>query len=80
MAQIKIRELDDWIVGVLRDKALAEGHSLEQHLRDVLKDVALDAQMRFAEEQAKFLVEFEEEFGVLPDSTEGIRQDRSIQG
>ncbi len=76
MTQIKVRDLDDWIVNVLRDNALNAGCSLEQHLRDVLKDAVLASQLEFAKEQAKHLSEFEQKFGTLPASTEGIRQDR----
>ena len=76
MPQIKVRDLDEWIVNVLRENALNSGHSLEQHLRDVLKDAALASQLQFAKEQAKHLVAFEDQFGTLPDSTEGIREGR----
>jgi len=37
MAQIKVRELEDWILSILRENASLEGHSLEQHLRDILR-------------------------------------------
>ena len=76
MSQIKVRNLDDWIVDVHRDQATAEGVSLEQHLRELLKDSALASQRRFAEEQVAYRKEFSEQFGVLPSSTDGIRQDR----
>ncbi len=80
MAQIKVRELDDWIVNVLRDQAINSGQSLEQHLRQLLRTVALDDQLRFAKEQAVFLDDFNEKFGTLRDSTEGIREDRVLNG
>lgn len=80
MAQIKVRELDDWIVSVLRENASLEGQSLEQHLRDLLKEAALANQKRFAEEQLAHLSAFESKHGVLPDSTPGIRSDRELRG
>jgi len=80
MEQIKVRQLEDWIVGVHRDIAQESGQSLEQHLRDVLREAALASQRRFAEKQAVHLHNFEEKFGVLPDSTEGIREDRLLNG
>ncbi len=80
MAQVKVRDLDEWIVNVLRDNALNSGHSLEQHLRILLKDAALASQLEFAKEQAKHLVVFEEKFGTLPDSTEGLREERWQRG
>lgn len=76
MAQIKVRDIDDWIVDVLKDNATDVGQSLEEHLRHVLKDAALANQYRFAKEQAVFLHEMAEKHGTLPDSTDGIREDR----
>jgi len=80
MAQIKVRELEDWILSILRENASLEGHSLEQHLRDILKEAALANQKQFAEEQLEHLSSFEAKHGVLIDSTLGIREDREIRG
>ena len=80
MAQIKVRDLDDWIVNVLKDNATNAGQSLEQHLRQLLKEAALADQMLFAKEQAIHLDEFHSKFGTLADSTEGIREDRMQNG
>ena len=76
MGQIKVRQLDDWIVGVHQDMAKQAGYSLEQHLREVLRDAALANQRRFGKEQAMHLLNFKEKFGVLAESVEGIREDR----
>jgi plasmid stability protein len=80
MAQIKVRDLDDWVVHILRDNALSAGHSLEQHLRELLKTAALADQKRFAEEQLRHLAEFKEKHGELTDSSAGIRADRELNG
>ncbi len=80
MAQVKVRDLDDWIVHILRDNALSSGHSLEQHLRDLLKSAALADQKRFSEKQKRHLSEFKEKHGVLADSAVGIREDREANG
>ena len=80
MAQIKVRDVDDWIVSVLKDNATNSGQSLEQLLRQLLKDAALADQLRFAKEQAVRLNEFNEKFGTLSDSMEGIREDRMLHG
>ncbi|MCA9185516.1 MAG: hypothetical protein R3E01_36525 [Pirellulaceae bacterium] len=80
MAQIKVRDLDDWVVHVLRDNAISAGHSLEQHLRDILKATALADQKRFAEEQRRHLAEFKDQHGELTDSSVGIREDRESNG
>ncbi len=80
MAQIKARNIDDWVVDVLKDKATRSGCSLEQYLRHLLKEAALDDQLQFAKEQMAFLGRSAEKFGTLPDSTEGIREDRMLNG
>ena len=76
MGQIKVRQLDDWIVSVLQDMAKESGQSLEQHLRIILREMALESQREFGREQAKQLQEFKKEFGTLQDSVEGIRKER----
>ena len=40
MAQVLIRNLDDETVAVLKTRAAARGHSLEQELRNLLADAA----------------------------------------
>jgi len=40
MGQVLIRNLDDRIIESLKLKAELKGHSLEQELRDILKEVA----------------------------------------
>jgi plasmid stability protein len=40
MAQVIIRNLEDRVVEVLRERARLHGHSLEQELRDILAKVA----------------------------------------
>lgn len=41
MAQLLIRNLEDNVVDALKKRAAAEGKSLEQSLRDLLRDAAL---------------------------------------
>jgi plasmid stability protein len=40
MAQVIVRNLDDEVVSSLKLKAELKGHSLEQELRDILKQAA----------------------------------------
>ncbi len=76
MGQVKVRELEEWIVGVHRDLAMQAGQSLEQHLRDVLKASALESQRRFAQEAAEQLEAARKKYGVLPSSLDVIREQR----
>ena len=76
MGQIKVRGLDEWIVGVHRDMAAEAGQSLEQHLRDVLRELVLESQRRFATEAAEHLDEARRARGVLASSVDIIREQR----
>ena len=41
MAQLLVRNLEDAIVTALKKRAAAEGKSLEQSLREILRDAAM---------------------------------------
>jgi len=76
MGQVKVRQVEEWIVGVHRDLAFQAGQSLEQHLREVLKESALESQRRFAREATEQLELARKKYGVLPNSLDVIRQQR----
>ena len=74
MGQIKVRQLDDWIVGVHQDMAKLAGQSLEQHLREMLRQAALSARQQFAGDAAEHLKKAEARYGVLPNSVATLRE------
>jgi membrane-bound lytic murein transglycosylase B len=76
MGEIKVRKLDDWIVGVHRDMAEQAGQSLEQYLRGVLEQSALESQRRFAREAAGHLDTARQKYGVVRSSVDILRQQR----
>ena len=76
MGEIKVRKLDDWIVGVHRDMAEQAGQSLEQYLRDVLEQSALESQRRFAREAVGHLETARRKYGIVRSSAEIIREQR----
>lgn len=75
MAQILIRNLEDDVVKALKKRAAAEGKSLEQSLRDLLREAALP-------EVARRLAIIDRIRAMTPpgrrqsDSTRMIREDR----
>lgn len=77
MGQIKVRNLEDWVIGVHRELASQSGQSLESYLRDMLEDAALRGQRQFADEREAALEQFAGKYGIVADSTEGIREDRN---
>jgi plasmid stability protein len=80
MADVKIRNLDDHLVEAYRQRAEAEGISLEEELRRALRDNLLKERRAWADRLMAAHAEFEAKYGVLPDSTPGIRADRDERG
>lgn len=80
MADVKIRNLDDRLHDLYRRMAEANGVSLEEQLRRVLDDYVKYERKTMVEEIRKGLAEMREKYGVLPDSTPGIRADRDRRG
>jgi antitoxin FitA len=74
MAQVIVRNLDEQVVSSLKFKAELHGHSLEQELRDILKQAA-----ELTTEEKLALVErirAKQERRLEDDSTDLIRKDR----
>jgi plasmid stability protein len=79
MAQIHVRNLDDWIVSSLRERAQQNGRSLEAELRQVLRDEALRPRKRIAAELKQLRESMHEQYGPLADTTAIIRQMRDAE-
>jgi antitoxin FitA len=73
MAQIVVRNLDDALVERLKAKARDHGQSLEQTVRDILREAARPSRQELVEEARRIRA-------MMPpssiDSTELIREDR----
>jgi plasmid stability protein len=80
MAEVRVRNLDDWVVGWFRAQAKRHGQSLEGELRQTLKDVALDRKRVVADRLRANLKEMEEKYGTFSDSAALIREDRDARG
>jgi plasmid stability protein len=80
MADIKVRQLPDWVLETHRSRARAAGRSLEEQLRCLLTQAALDSQPEFAVEVAAFRESLRARYRMLPDSTPGIVEDREQRG
>lgn len=76
MADVKVRKLEERVVDFHRRKAEKAGHSLEAELRRVLTDAAIADRRKMAREIARRLARMRKKYGVLPDSTPGIRAER----
>jgi plasmid stability protein len=80
MADVKIRKLPDWVV--VRHKRTAElaGHSLEEELRTIITETALEKRRYWDRRLGKLRAEIRRKHGTLPDSTSGIRAERDRRG
>ena len=79
MAQIHVRNLDDWIVASFRERAQRNGRSLEAELREALRDEALRSRRRIAGELKTLRDRMEEQYGPLADTTAVLRQMRDAE-
>lgn len=80
MADVKIRNLPDWVVDTYRARAKAAGHSLEEELRSLLMETALERQRALRRKAEKFRARLRAKYGRLSDSTSGIVEDREKRG
>jgi hypothetical protein len=80
MSEVRVRNLEPWVVEMLRDQAQRAGCSLEGYLRERLRDEAMRKRREWAARLKARQDEFREKYGALSDSAELIRQDRDERG
>ncbi len=76
MPDLKIRDVGDGVVNFYRQRAKANGVSLEEELRQTLADVQERVRVEWLERLTQAHLDQERKYGVLPDSTPGIRAER----
>jgi plasmid stability protein len=80
MTEVRIRNVDDWVVEWHRHQAKRDGRSLESELRQVLTEAALAKKRAIAAEMRVGLEEMRSKYGTLSDSATVIREDRDRHG
>ena len=80
MADVKIRKLPDWVLDTHRMRARASERSLEEELRFLLTEAALEQQRDFRRESEAFRERLRSKYGQLSESTSGIVEDREKRG
>jgi plasmid stability protein len=80
MTEVRIRNVDEWVVEWHRQRAKREGRSLETELREILTQAARDRKQAIANEMRADLKELRDKYGVFPDSAASIRDDRERRG
>ncbi len=80
MTELRIRNVDPWIVESLRLRARANGKSLEGELRELLRQEAMRPKEELGEELRRMRGELREKYGTFSDSAALIREDRDTRG
>jgi len=76
VADVKIRNLPDWLVDWHKRRAEAAGVSLEEHLRQLLERERADRIRQLAAISQEHCDRIQRRTGILPDSTPLIREAR----
>jgi len=80
MSDIRVRKLEDWVVGWFRAQAKQHGQSLEGEFRQFLTEGALQRKRETSAELRADLEQLEQKYGVFSDSAALIREDRDARG
>jgi plasmid stability protein len=80
MGDIRVRKLEDWVVGWFRAQAKQHGRSLEGELREALTEAAFQRKKAIAAEMRADLQELEDKYGLFSDSAKIIREMRDTRG
>jgi plasmid stability protein len=80
MSELRVRNVEPWIIAELKAQARAHGHSLEEEMRHQLRELALRPRQEMAERAARLREAIAQEHGLLPDSAALIREDRDARG
>ena len=76
MADVRVRKLDDGVVQMLKDRALREHTSVEAILRVVITNEAKRPKQEMLERLMAHQATMQDKYGVMPDSTVEIREER----
>lgn len=76
MADLRVRNLPDWVVSFYKESSQERGKTLEGYMREKLIEDVLSKQASFAHEVRQGLAEVAAKYGTMPDSTDTIREIR----
>jgi plasmid stability protein len=76
MAELRVRNIEPWIVDLFRAKARRNGRSMEREIHESLAQAAVREKNDFLAELREDRERQRERYGIAPDSTPGIRAER----
>jgi plasmid stability protein len=80
MTEVRIRNVDEWVVEALRHRARANGQSLERTVRDLMQQEAMRPKQELADEFRRMREELQNKHRSFSDSTALIREERDARG
>ena len=80
MVDLRIRNMDDWVLDIHRRQAKAQGVTLENEVRQILTDAALARKRKLVDELRAMQNELREKYGTFSDSAIVIREERDRRG
>ena len=80
MTEVRIRNVDAWVVEELRKQARLKGQSLEGTLRELLAQEASRPRQELASKLREMREELRNKYGTFSDSTALIREERDARG
>ncbi len=80
MTEVRVRDVDDWIVTTLRQQAKAQGQTLEASVRELLRNEAMRRKQARVEELRAMQEELRQKYGTFSDSAALIREERERRG
>jgi plasmid stability protein len=80
MTDVRVRNVDEWVIEWHRSEARRVGRTLEAELRRVITEAALDRCRAIVAEMRTDLNELQSKYGLFPDSVRDIRLEREQRG
>ncbi len=80
MTEIRVRDMDEGTIEILRARCEREGRSLASMVREVLTAEAMRPRREILSRVTAWHEKLTEKHGKLPDSTPDIRADRDRRG
>jgi plasmid stability protein len=80
MTDLRIRDVDDWVLDIHRRQAKKQGSTLENEARQILTTAALAKKQALAQELRAMQEELRQKYGTFIDSTLLIREERERRG
>jgi len=76
MTEVRLRNVDPWVVEVIRGMAKRNNLTAEEQIKQFLVTLANQEKNALLDELRQGRMKQREKYGVLPDSTPGIREER----